>query len=220
MTAKCAALKALTTNKREHKESEITMANKGPEFDTKIITPTFRLSYPHVWKATFNQLAKREEFSIQMLFDKKTDKTALQPMVALVNKMKEWKGWSKAVGIRSPFIDGDGVNAKGEPWVVKNPSVAGMIFVRSWSKNQPGIVDLTGKHPITQEDEIYGGCYCRAQVNAYAYDQAGQKGINFGLVHIQKIKDGQPFGNRTKAEDAFAPVEGEVSTADDNSMFG
>ena len=89
------------------------MANKGPEFDTKIITPTFRLSYPHVWKSTFNQLAKREEFSIQMLFDKKTDKTALQPMVALVNKMKEWKGWSKAVGIRSPFIDGDGVNAKG-----------------------------------------------------------------------------------------------------------
>ena len=201
------------------------MANakyKAPDFDTKIITPTFRLSYPHVWEATFNQLAKREEFSIQMLFDKVSDKTALQPMVQLVQKMIEWKGWTGQQGIKKPFTDGDGKNAKGALWTDNNPSVKGMIFIRSWSKNAPGIVDCTGKHPITQHDEIYGGCYCRAQLNAYAYEQAGQRGVNFGLIHIQKIKDGEPFGNRSKPEDAFAPVENAAteSQADDNSMFG
>jgi hypothetical protein len=58
-------------------------------------------------------------------------------------------------------------------------------------------------------------------LNAYAYDQAGNKGVSFGLLHIQKVKDGESFGNRTRAEDAFAPVEsaGAESSADD-SMFG
>ena len=190
-----------------------TQKNARPEFNTVIITPTFRLSYPHVFKASFNQLAKREQFDIQMLFDKINDKTALQPMVKLVNDLIAWKGWSGQLGIKKPFVDGD---TKAE----KNPAYKGMILVSSWTKQQPGVVDPTGKHPITQEDEIYGGCYARAQLNAYCYEQAGQRGVNFGLLHVQKVKDGTPFGNRTRAEDAFAPVEGAVSEAEDNSMFG
>jgi len=66
--------------------------NARPEFDTRIITPVFRLSYPNVFTAKFNQLAKREEFSIQMLFDKATAKTDLAAMVKLVNKIITWKG--------------------------------------------------------------------------------------------------------------------------------
>ena len=80
-------------------------------------------------------------------------------------------------------------------------------------------MDCTGKHPITQQDEIYGGCYCKAQLNAYAYEQAGNRGISFGLLHLQKVKDGEPFGIRTRAEDAFAPVENTDSDMSDDSLF-
>lgn len=196
------------------------MKNAKPDFTTVIITPVFRLSYPHVWEPVFNQLAKREEYSIQMLFDKK-EKAELNAMAALVGELIAWKGWGKEA--RKPFIDGDTKkDSAGVLYSEKNPCNKGMIILRSWSKQAPGVLDPTGKHPITQHDEIYGGCYCRAQLNAYAYEQAGNKGVSFGLLHLQKVKDGEPFGNRTRAEDAFAPVEnaGEIESSSDESMFG
>ena len=196
------------------------MKNNRPDFDTRIITPVFRLSYPHIWEPVLNQLAKREQYDIQMLFDKATAKTDLAGMVKLVNDMIAWK-WGNPAGIRKPFVDGDtAVDSQGTKKVEKNPSYKGMIILSSWSKQAPGVVDPSGKHPITQHDEMYGGCYCRAQLNAYAYEQGGQKGVNFGLMHVQKIKDGTPFGTRTRAEDAFSPVETTGAVADDNEMFG
>jgi len=195
------------------------MKNKKPDFNTIVITPVFRLSYPHVWEAKFNQLAKRDEFTIDMLFAK-AEKGALSEMAKIVNDLIAWR-WGSSEGIRKPFIDGDTKkDTAGVLWCEKNPVFKGMIIVHSWSKQAPGIVDCTGKHPITQHDEIYGGCYCKAQLNAYPYEQAGQKGVNFGLLHIQKIKDGEPFGNRTRAEDAFSPVENAGAETSDDSMFG
>ena len=196
------------------------MPNKKPEFTTTIITPVFRLSYPHVWETTFNQLAKRDEYSIQMLFDKATAKNDLAIMVKLVNDLIAWKGWAKAAGIMKPWIDGDTkVDSAGVPWVEKNPAYKGQIILKSWSKQAPGIVDPTGKHPILQHDEIYGGCYCRAQLNAYAYEKGQNRGVSFGLIHIQKIKDGVAFGNRGKVEDAFSPVEGGAEAVDTELGF-
>ena len=196
--------------------------NAKPDFNTVIVTPVFRLSYPHIWEPQFNQLAKRNEYSIQMLFEKATAKASLAEMVKLVNSLVFWKwGSIDKNEIRRPFIDGDTKkDYAGVIYAEKNPAYKGMIIVKSWSKQAPGIVDATGKHPILQQDEVYGGCYCKALVNIYAYDQAGNKGISIGLNGLQKVRDGEPFGNRVRAEDAFSPVEGEASMADDNSMFG
>lgn len=193
----------------------MTTKFKKPEFKTVIITPVFRLSYPNVWQPKFNQLAKREQYDIQMLFDKATSKEALTPMIKLMNDLAIWKWGVKPATFLNPFKDGD-------LKIDKNPAYAGMILLGSWSKMPPGIMDATGKHPITVKEEIYGGCYCRAQLNAYAYEQGQNKGVSFGLLHLQKVKDGDAFGNRTRPEDAFAPVEGAISTAEDNqadSMF-
>jgi hypothetical protein len=190
------------------------MKNEKVPFKTVIITPVFRLSYPNVWAPKFNQLAKRDQYDIQMLFDKKTDKEALQPMLKLMTDlyMHKWNG--KPAGFLSPFKDGDTMkNSAGELLKEKNPAFEGKIILSSWSKLPPGIMDPTGKNPITQHDEIYGGCYCRAQLNGYAYEKGQNKGVSFGLLHLQKIKDGDAFGNRTRPEDAFAPVAGSESQA-------
>jgi len=193
-----------------------------PDFDTKIITPVFRLSYPSVFATSYNQLAKRDEYKITMLFDKKTAVKELAAMYALMARVAEWKFGKGAKGLRNPFVDGDtAVDMQGNLRKESNPSIAGMIYLNSWSKNAPGIVD--GKNqPIINSDEVYGGCFCVAQLNAYAYEQGGQRGINFGLLHLQKRKDGDPFGQRTRPEDAFAPVQEESlaeETPTNNSMF-
>ena len=199
------------------------MKNEKPDFKTVVITPVFRLSYPHVWEPNFNQLAKRDQYDIQMLFDKATAKSALAEMVKLVNDLIIWRWKTIPAGIIKPFKDGDTKkDSAGVLLCEKNPAYKGQILLSSWSKQPPGVIDCTGKNPITQHDEIYGGCYCRAQLNAYTYEQGSNKGVSFGLLHIQKIKDGEPFGNRTRAEDAFSPVEGasESAVVNDDALFG
>lgn len=193
-----------------------------PEFKTVILTPVFRLSYPNVWKTKYNQLAKRDQYDIQMIFDKATCKEALMPLVKLMNDLAIWKWGNKPAGFLNPFKDGDTVKDSAGTFLhEKNPAFKGAILLSSWSKLAPGVMDPTGKNPITQQDEIYGGCFCRAQLNGYAYEKGQNRGVSFGLLHIQKIKDGEHFGNRTRPEDAFSAVDqtGETVAVADDSMF-
>jgi hypothetical protein len=85
------------------------------------------------------------------------------------------------------------------------------------TKQKPGVVDEKVQ-PIVEEGEIYGGCYVRASLSVYAYDQSGNKGVSFGLRNIQKVGDGEAFGGRTRAEDDFTPVDASAS-ADVDDMF-
>ena len=51
---------------------------------------------------------------------------------------------------------------------------------------------------------FYAGCYARAAITAFGYDRKGNKGVSFSLMHIQKVKDGEPFGaDRGKPDDFF-----------------
>ena len=48
--------------------------------------------------------------------------------------------------------------------------------------------------------EVYG----RASINFYAFNSNGNKGIACGLNNLQKIRDGEPLGGKSRAEDDFA----------------
>jgi hypothetical protein len=41
----------------------------------------------------------------------------------------------------------------------------------------------------------------------YSFNTNGNKGIAFGLNNLQKIRDGEPLGSRSRAEDDFAADE-------------
>jgi hypothetical protein len=58
--------------------------------------------------------------------------------------------------------------------------------------------------PIMERSAIYSGVYARASVNFYAFNSNGNKGIACGLNNIQKLRDGQPLGGKSRAEDDFA----------------
>jgi hypothetical protein len=78
----------------------------------------------------------------------------------------------------------------------------GTVYVRAASEFKPGVVDGQKKEIINPQ-EFYGGCYARAQVHAYWYDVKGNKGVTFGLDNVQFVRDGEPFGGRQKASEAF-----------------
>lgn len=178
-----------------------------PAKETQIVTPLFRLSFPSVFVAKRNELSGKAQYSIVMLFDKK-DALALKPMKDLMAPVAEHRFGKGAKGLKNPFKDGDTAKNQAEEFIKeKNPSYEGHIILSSWSKNKPGVVN-SKTEIILDPDEVYGGCYCRAQLNCYAYEVNGNRGVAFGLMHVQKLKDGDPFGARTRVEDAFSPVEG------------
>ena len=52
------------------------------------------------------------------------------------------------------------------------------------------------------DDEAYRNG--RASISFYAFNSNGNKGIACGLNNLQKLRDGEPLGGRTSAEDDFA----------------
>lgn len=177
-------------------------------------TPTFRVSYPNVFQAKKNDLNGKDEFSVVALFPKGAD---LSQLIAAAQKaiVDKW-GPDKSkwpANLRSPFrkqqekakdVDGKQVLPPGHE--------EDAVFLNLKSQQRPGVVDQNVADIIDQS-QFYAGCYARASVNAYAYDQKGNRGVSFGLGNIQKVKDGEPFGNRAKPEQDFAPIEGAAQAA-------
>jgi len=83
-------------------------------------------------------------------------------------------------------------------------------FITAWSESPPGLVGryagADGKPAkILQPsaDELYPGSIVNVSVNPFVYDQAGNRGIAFGLVNIQNWEKGERLDNRIAAEDQF-----------------
>ena len=173
----------------------------------KCITPEGRVSYPYVFKAKSNE-DKEPKYSMTLLFDKKTDLKELKR--AAFNAAVETYGsdkskWPKK--LKMPFRDGD----EDKP---DQPEYKNTIFVYASSKHRPGIVD-SGRSPIVEEDRtFYAGCYARASLIAFTYDQLGNIGVSFALQNIQKLRDGKPLSGRKNAEDEFDAVEDSSESED------
>ena len=89
-------------------------------------------------------------------------------------------------------------------------------FARAKSNNKPEVIG-PDKRPLTDQSKIYGGCYARASVTAYAFENE-TKGVALALNNVMKTRDGEPFGSRTNAADDFANVESAAGGAD--ALFG
>lgn len=172
-----------------------------------VMTPKFRVSYPNVFKAKRNDLNGKDEYSIVALFKKGEDLSALKKAVedCLTEKLGADKSkWPK--NLKSPFRDQGEREGSGYE--------AGATFINLKSSQKPGVVDANVQ-PIIDENEFYAGCYARATVRPYYYDQKGNKGIAFGLQNVQKVSEGEPLSGRASATNEFAPV----ASTESNDMW-
>jgi len=184
-----------------------------------VMTPEFRVSYPSVFKPKLNDQNNKMEYQVEALFALGADMSKLKAAAKAAAEKKWGKDASKwPANMRLPFRDQSEKPAKdketglpivkdGKP-VLQLGCVAGAPWMRLKSERRPGLVDQNVQD-IIDETDFYGGCYARATLSAYAYDQKGNRGVNFELINIQKTRDGEPFGRvRTKATDDFSAVEG------------
>ena len=173
---------------------------------TKVITgPETRWSYANVWEPKSIN-GGTPKYSVSLII-KKNDpcvekiKAAIQ--AAYDEGQAKLKGNSKSIpslaAIKTPIRDGDMERPD-------DPAYAGAYFINANNTQAPGIVD-SQRQPILERREVYSGVYGRASISFYAFNSAGNKGIACSLNNLQKIRDGEPLGGHSSAEEDFATVE-------------
>ena len=173
-----------------------------------IITPNFRAVFISVFRATSmkNDDGKESDpkYSIKAAFPPSANLDALRKEAKLAATEK-WGEGKIPKTARSPFrLNEEQDNPTvgiGDDWTIMSFSAK--------ADRRPGIVDAKNADIFpNDENEVYSGAWYRAQVRAYAYDKAGNKGVAFGLQNVQKLRDDDPLGNgRIPASKAFEPVD-------------
>lgn len=174
---------------------------------TKVITgPDTRWSYANVWqpKAIDGGAPK---YSVSLIIPKSDTKTIEKVRAAIQAAYEEGqsklKGNGKTVpqlkALKTPLRDGDVERPDDEAY-------ANSYFINANSASAPGIVDANCQ-PIIDTSEVYSGVYGRASINFYAFNSNGNKGIACGLNNLQKIRDGESLGGKSRAEDDFADLD-------------
>lgn len=159
---------------------------------TQITTGRVRFSYVNAFHPRADQNGV-EKYSVMLLIPK-SDTATLAKMKAAAQAAKDtWveKGKKLPAQLKTTLHDGDGVTPNGgEPY---GPECAGHYVMNVSSTRKPAIV-YADKTPITEESELYSGCYGRAIINFYVYDSQGNRGVSAGLMGIMKLSDGEPLG--------------------------
>lgn len=176
---------------------------------TKVITGVnTRWSYVNAWEAkSINGGAPK--FSVSLIIPKSDTRTIEKIQAAIQAAYEEGQGKLKGNGksvpalsvLKTPLRDGDAERPDDEAY-------SDAYFINANSATAPGIVDAD-RNPILDRSEVYSGVYGRASINFYAFNSNGNKGIACGLNNLQKIRDGEPLGGKSRAEDDFATEEDE-----------
>lgn len=170
----------------------------------KVITgPNTRWSYANVWEPKSIN-GGTPKYSVSLIIPK-SDKVTVEKIKKAIQAAYE-EGQSKLKGngksvpslsvLKTPLRDGDLERPDDEAY-------ANSYFINANSATAPGIVDAD-RNTIIDRSEVYSGVYGRASINLYAFNSNGNKGIACGLNNLQKIKDGEPLGGKSRAEDDFA----------------
>jgi len=170
---------------------------------TKVVTGKARFSYANVWEPKSIN-GGDEKYSVSLIISKDDKKTVAEIKAAIEVAKQDGKakfGGKVPANLKLPLRDGDIDRPDDEAY--KNS-----YFVNANSKDRPQIVDKNVR-PILDQSELYSGCYGRASITFYAFNQNGNKGVACGLGNLQKLSEGEPLSGRSRAEDDFISEEDE-----------
>ena len=160
-----------------------------------VTTGKVRASYVNIFQPKAPQGGGEAKYSVTLLIPK-TDTATINSIYAEIEKAKQ-EGAQKVFGgnippmCRIPVHDGDGVKpTSGEPF---GEECRGCLVVTASAKMQPSVVGLDMQN-IINPAEVYSGCYIRANINFFAYNTNGNKGIGCGLNAVPGCQQRKPLG--------------------------
>jgi hypothetical protein len=183
-----------------------------------LVTPKGKILWNHLFtpgKAKGN--VGDPKYDINILIPKSADIAAMKEAIVEAGKEKFSKAFKDAAGkwpssVRNPFkktADNDKLVAGLEEAGLKVEDWP--LFVAARSKDKPGVVGPNGKPDGVDDEQVYPGRYARATLQAFGYDQGGNKGVTFGLVNVQLLDNDDELvigSGRVSAETEFDAVDG------------
>ena len=171
-----------------------------------LVTPEFRLALGHLFEP--REYNGKETYGLHMLFAKSVNIDDIKKM-AIAAAKKKWPGITgEEMKDRDKFFwswgDGDTKDYDG---------FAGNKYVkadRTKSAGAPAVVDQN-RQPLLDSNKVYNGCWGRAHIDAFAWENSGKRGVKLGVISFQLIRGDEPFGDSSglkRAQNVFTDVAG------------
>ena len=163
---------------------------------SKLVTPEFKGSFVSVMEPKAFSADQDPKYSMVIGLPKSDE--FWEKMTKAIEKacMDKWGEIPKK--LKTFFKDGNDEDEK-YGW-------EGLKLFTASNKTKPGVVikeDGVLREPISN-DEIYSGAVYRCSVRPYAYEYNKSKGVAISLDNVMKVRDGDKFTSRAKAEDDFS----------------
>lgn len=168
---------------------------------TKVVTGKVRFSFCHIFEPQEPQGGGEPKYSVTLLIPKADTATIGKIKEAMAEARENFCKRNGANVLPQKPVhtlhDGDGIRDNGDQY---GPECKGCYVITVSSKQKPVVVDNM-RNLVNDPAEVYSGCYGRAAINFFGYNSNGKKGISAGLLSIQKLHDGDPFGTVGSADD-------------------
>jgi len=177
--------------------------------DTRINVGEVRLSYCHLFTPEAVADGGDKKYSVSVIIPKSNTKLVNAVKAAIEAAVQAGLpkfGGKRPATLKTPLRDGDAERPDDEAY-------ADSYFINATSRTKPGIVKamkVNGESrlvEVTNEEEIYSGCYGYVSVNFFAFNNAGNRGIAAGLNNVLKTKDGSFLGGKASAQSDFAEID-------------
>lgn len=173
------------------------------------------VSYPNLFKAKRNNLNGKEEYSVDVLIDKNVDLKSINAGINAAIEKKFGNDPKKhPKNIKTPLKDGD---EKG------TPEYEGKFYITCKANAAEAKLILCDKslQPLQHPSDIQGGDFVNVNVNFYAYDANGNRGVSAGLQGVQLVrKTDAPFSGRPiNAESIFESLAEDCESEQNLKMF-
>jgi hypothetical protein len=186
---------------------------------TQVVLSEVRGSYVNIFTPKQDDQGK-DKWSMTVLIPKNDTQQLQRLRVAQKTAIVAKYGDKPPPGLKSTIYDGDGVRpSDGQPF---GAECKGHYVMSVSSTKRPGIVD-GNVQPILDASKVVSGDYFNVEVNAFCYENKGNKGVSFGLNNVQWVRKGEPLSGQRRPEDVFKPVAttdaGATATADEAFDF-
>lgn len=179
-----------------------------------------RVSFPHLDKPYAGDDGSKPKYGIVGMLPKKTHVEAKDLIVQAIKDLLDAQPDKPKVAADKKFIrNGDDSDRE---------EYAGHWIVSARESRRPSVRNQRGELIVEQEqiaDMIYGGCYCNILIRPWYQDgqRVGKgygKRVNAGLVGVQFVRDGEPFGEaRIDDSDAWEDVSDTADVFEDDDSL-
>ena len=117
----------------------------------------------------------------------------------------------------SPLKDGDGVKENGNHYGAECKE---RFLLNVKSTRKPHLVDEFKKPVKDEVEKFYPGCRIHAEINLFAYNMNGKKGITARIVNVMFAGHDKRLGGDKTPEEAFADIPTATEPLENTLDFG